>query len=106
MKKTLLMCILGLISVTNAYAVPKLHLQGKYPVCTSEKAFERLQAILQHNDLESFKKIMRTECIMPDEKIEIDKVVSRGWTSGVAHVKIYIEGNLYDVWTNTENVGS
>lgn len=104
MKKLFLLGVftLGLFT-TSAMA---MELKGDYPACISQESFERLSAILQHKDEAAFKKIMTTECFMPKAGVQIDKVVSRGWTSGIAQVKVYLDGNLYDLWTNTENLAS
>lgn len=79
-------------------------INGQYPVCTSRESFDKLQAILKHSDEAAFKRIMKTECFMPKEGMPVEKVVSRGWTDGVAQLKIYADGDLYDVWTNTESL--
>lgn len=103
MKKLFFLAIFTLGLSTSAMA---LQLNGNYPVCISQDAFERLTAILKHKDEAAFKKIMTSECFMPEAGIKIDKVVSRGWTNGIAQVKIYTDGKLYDLWTNTESLGS
>ncbi len=103
MKKLLWLAIFGFGFSTSAMA---LQLKGNYPVCVSQDAFERLTAILKHEDKAAFKKIMTSECFMPEAGVKIDKVVSRGWTNGIAQVKVYTDGKLYDLWTNTENLGS
>ena len=41
---------------------------------------------------------------MPQEGMPVEKVVARGWTDGVAQLKVYADGELYDVWTNTESL--
>ncbi|MEI7064010.1 hypothetical protein WCU84_10105 [Dickeya chrysanthemi] len=81
-------------------------LKGEYPVCVSEDAFERLIAILEHDDKEALGDILKTECFMPKAGLKVDKVESMGWTSGVSHVKVYFKGKLYDLWTNTENLSN
>lgn len=106
MKKMIIGLALFASLVSPSFAVSKLQIKGDYPVCISSDAFERLQAILQHKDEAAFKKIMTTECFMPQEGITVDKVVSRGWTNGVSHIKVYHDGRLHDLWTNTKNVGS
>lgn len=100
MKKLVTAIFLACCSFT-AHAA---ELNGKYPVCISRDGFERLQAVLKHSDEAAFKKIMSTQCFMPKEGTHVDKVVSRGWTDGVAQVKLYADGELYDVWTNTESL--
>lgn len=80
------------------------YLGDKYPVCISESAFDRLSAAARHDDLGSIEKIMGSECVFVDDGTEIEKVVSQGWTSGVAHVKVYVSGDFVDLWTNTENL--
>ncbi|HGG8739387.1 TPA: hypothetical protein ACJJXK_000912 [Enterobacter asburiae] len=81
-------------------------LKGDYPACTSEDEFNRLQSIIKHKDKESLEEIFKTSCLMPKKGVSVDKVVSMGWTSGIAHVKVYVKGNLYDLWTNTENLSA
>lgn len=96
--------ITALLLVGCSFATSATQLNGKYPVCISKEGFDKLQAILKHSDEKAFKKIMTTECFMPKEGAEIEKVVSRGWTDGVAQLKVYADGELYDVWTNTESL--
>ncbi|HHR4052779.1 TPA: hypothetical protein ACS50C_004754 [Salmonella enterica] len=103
MKKIILLALV-LSSITTTAFAAGTTLNGKYPVCISESAFNRLQAILTHKDEKSFAKIMTTECFMPKAGTAVDKVVSTGWTNGIAQVKIYSDGNLYDLWTNTESL--
>ncbi|ATT86553.1 TPA: hypothetical protein ACXISV_003710 [Salmonella enterica subsp. enterica serovar Oranienburg] len=103
MKKIILL-VLALSSVTTTAFAEGITLNGKYPVCTSESAFKRLQAIMTHNDEKSFAKIMANECFMPKAGIAVDDVVSMGWTNGIAQVKVYKDGDLYDLWTNTESL--
>lgn len=81
-------------------------LKNKYPVCTSADAFDRLQTIAQHQDEGAFKKIMGTECFYPKEGMPVEKIESRGWTTGIAQVKIYADGKLYDLWTNSESLSN
>jgi len=100
MKKILSTATLLFISTAASAA----SLKGDYPACTSENAFEKLQAIIQHKDQGSYKEIMGTECFFPKKDLPVDKIVSMGWTSGVAQVKVYFKGELYDLWTNTENL--
>ncbi|ENV4171491.1 hypothetical protein ACNJ8R_004397 [Cronobacter sakazakii] len=106
MKKILIAVLLcfGVLSANQAIAA--VTLSGKYPACISANEFERLSSILQHEDQEAFEEIFKTSCFMPKKGVKVDKVVSMGWTSGVAHVKVYVKGNLYDLWTNTENLQS
>ncbi|MDB6374516.1 MULTISPECIES: hypothetical protein [Photorhabdus] len=101
MKKVLLAVVisLGIVATTNA-----AYINGKYPVCMSEDAFDRLSSIIEHNDTAAYEKIMKSDCLFLKEGTPIEKVVSQGWASGVAHVKIYVSGEFYDVWTNTENL--
>lgn len=87
-----------------AFASTAAQINGKYPVCISRESFDKLQAILKHGDESAFRKIMKTECFMPQEGMPVEKVVSRGWTDGVAQLKVYADGELYDVWTNTESL--
>lgn len=101
MKKRILVALLITGFSSSAIAVK---LNGKYPVCESADAFERLSAIIQHQDEASFKTIMQTECFMPKVAIPVDKVVTMGITTGVAQVKIYHEGQLFDLWTNSESL--
>ncbi|EBS4105264.1 hypothetical protein ZD86_02250 [Salmonella enterica subsp. enterica] len=103
MKKIILLALVLSGMTTTAFA-EGMKLNGKYPVCTSESAFNRLQAIMTHNDEKSFAKIMAHECFMPEAGTEVDNVVSMGWTNGIAQVKVYKDGNLYDLWTNTESL--
>ncbi|WP_141399364.1 hypothetical protein [Kosakonia pseudosacchari] len=105
MKKILTALIIfsGLLGSASALAIS---LKGDYPACISEAEFNRLQSIIQHKDEESMTEIFKTSCLMPKKGLSVDKVVSMGWTSGIAHVKIYVKGNLYDLWTNTENLSS
>lgn len=103
MKKIILFA-LALSGVTTTVFAKGITLNGKYPVCISEASFKRLQAIMTHNDEKSFAKIMANECFMPKAGTEIDDVVSMGWTSGIAQVKVYKDGDLYDLWTNTESL--
>ncbi|CQD62890.1 hypothetical protein ACTZGB_01310 [Yersinia bercovieri] len=101
MKKRILVALLIAGFSSSAIAVK---LNGKYPVCESADAFERLSAIIQHQDEAAFKTIMQTECFMPKVAIPVDKVVTMGITTGVAQVKIYHEGQLFDLWTNSESL--
>jgi len=105
MKKLLTALIIysGLLGSASALAV---NLKGDYPACISEDEFNRLQSIIQHKDKESLAEIFKTSCFMPKKGVGVDKVVSMGWTSGIAHIKVYVKGNLYDLWTNTENLSS
>lgn len=105
MKKLLTALIIssGLFGAVTALGAS---LKGDYPACTSEDEFNRLQSIIQHKDKESLAEIFKTSCFMPKKGVSVDKVVSMGWTSGVAHVKVYVKGSLYDLWTNTENLSS
>ncbi|HEJ0332315.1 TPA: hypothetical protein SLP51_000029 [Klebsiella aerogenes] len=81
-------------------------LKGDYPACVSEDEFNRLQSIIQHQDKESLEEIFKTSCLMPKKGLSVDKVESMGWTTGIAHVKVYVKGSLYDLWTNTENLSA
>ncbi|EGX5147816.1 hypothetical protein DQ657_27435, partial [Salmonella enterica] len=100
MKKIILLALV-LSGVTTTAFAEGITLNGKYPVCISESAFKRLQAIMTHNDEKSFAKIMTNECFMPKAGTAVDDVVSMGWTNGIAQVKVYKDGYLYDLWTNT-----
>ncbi|HHX4816132.1 TPA: hypothetical protein ACVBYD_004553 [Yersinia enterocolitica] len=101
MKKRILAAFLIAGFSSSAMAVK---LNGKYPVCESADAFERLSAIIQHQDEAAFKQIMQAECFMPKASIPVDKVVTMGITTGVAQVKIYYDGQLFDLWTNSESL--
>lgn len=81
-------------------------LKGTFAACTTEKGFDRLLTIAQHKDEAAFKRIMKTDCFMPKKGLPVDSIVSRGWTTGVAHIKVYNDGNLYDLWTNSENIAN
>ncbi|MEX5485381.1 hypothetical protein IC611_02905 [Proteus mirabilis] len=50
--------------------------------------------------------MLASECTYVKDGTEIEKVVSQGWTSGIAHVKVYVSGNFIDLWTNSENLKS
>ncbi|EBP4179784.1 hypothetical protein BB12_01740 [Salmonella enterica subsp. diarizonae] len=103
MKKIILLALV-LSGITTTACAEGITLNGKYPVCISESAFKRLQAIMTHNDEKSFAKIMTNECFMPKAGTAVDDVVSMGWTNGIAQVKVYKDGDLYDLWTNTESL--
>jgi hypothetical protein len=98
--------IASLLTFGLSPAAMSAQLKGDYPACISKDAFERLSAIIQHDDQEALKEISKTECFMPKKGLPIEKVESMGWTSGVAHVKIYASGQLFDLWTNSENLKS
>ncbi len=105
MKKVFLIMALSLGIVATANAA---YISGDYPVCISENAFDRLHTAASHDDKEAVAKLMQTECLFLKEGFPIEKVVSQGWTSGVAHVKVYVKGSgeIIDVWTNSENLKS
>lgn len=101
MKKRILVALLIAGFSSSAIAAK---LNGKYPVCESADAFERLFAAAKHNDMPAITEIMQTECFMPKAAIPVDKVVSMGVTTGVAQVTIYHNGELFDLWTNSESL--
>ncbi|MCW4541365.1 hypothetical protein [Providencia sp. 2024EL-00606] len=103
MKKFLLAAVLGLGVITVAKAA---YISGDYPVCISEDALDRLHIAASHDDKEAVATLMQTECLFLKEGFPIEKVVSQGWTTGVAHIKVYIKGSgsVIDVWTNKENL--
>ncbi|EPB4257486.1 TPA: hypothetical protein ACJIYU_001828 [Yersinia enterocolitica] len=101
MKKRILVALLIAGFVGNTMAAT---LSGKHPVCTSKDSFERLFAAAKHNDLPAITEIMQTECFMPKAGLPVDKVVSMGVTSGVAQVKVYADGELFDLWANSESL--
>ncbi|HHB1471743.1 TPA: hypothetical protein ACOFFI_000292 [Yersinia enterocolitica] len=101
MKKRILVALLIAGFSSGAMAVK---LNGKYPVCGSADAFERLSAIALHQDEAAFTEIMQTECFMPKAGLPVDKVVTMGITTGVAQVKVYHDGQLFDLWTNSESL--
>ena len=93
----------GLLVSGSAFAAS---LKGDYPACTSEDEFNRLQSIIKHKDKDALAEIFKTSCLMPKKGLSVEKVVSMGWTSGVAHVQVYVKGKIYDLWTNTENLSA
>lgn len=99
--KRIIMCALLTGLSVSAHAS---QLNGKYPVCTSKAGFERLQAAIKHNDEKGFAKVMKKDCFMPAPGSKIDKIVSSGWKNGIAQIKVYADGELYDLWTNTESL--
>ncbi|MBD8169514.1 hypothetical protein IFU27_19605 [Erwinia persicina] len=59
-------------------------------------------AIVKHADKQAFDEIMQSECLMLKRNVPVDKIVSLD--GGVGHVKVYTNGQLLDLWTNSENV--
>lgn len=100
--KNILVASVILVSFTSSAAVIK----GTFAACTSEQGFERLTTIVQHNDEAALKRIMKTDCFIPRKGLPVDTIVSRGWSTGVAHIKVYNDGDLYDLWTNSENLAN
>ncbi|EPJ5101265.1 hypothetical protein ACTS35_16795 [Citrobacter freundii] len=103
MKKILTATIVSLGLMGSAAALAT-SLKGEYHACISEDEFNRMQSIIKHKDQEALAEIFKTSCIMPKKNLSVEKVESMGWTTGVAHVKVYVKGTIYDLWTNTENL--
>lgn len=103
MRKNILGMLFALLPIGVANAA---YLSNDYPVCISEDSFNRLSAAAKHKDLDAIEKMLASECTYVKDGTEIEKVVSQGWTSGIAHVKVYVSGNFIDLWTNSENLKS
>ncbi|KAB7898052.1 hypothetical protein GA565_19885 [Rouxiella sp. S1S-2] len=96
----------GLITMLFSVSASAVHIDGKYPVCITEDAFSRLQAIYKHQDQKAYDEIMSSECLHVTPGLPIERFVSQEWRNGagVAQVQIYLKGRLYDLWTYTKNL--